>query len=41
MTKMSKQILIVDDFASVRKLIDKVLTSKGYSTLHAENGEVA
>ncbi len=38
---MSKRVLIVDDFASVRKLIDSVLSKQGFVTMHAEDGERA
>lgn len=38
---MSKTILVVDDFGSIRELLCKTLHQKGYETLSAENGKVA
>lgn len=37
----SRKVLVVDDDPSVRKSIDRVLTSKGYAVITAENGEEA
>jgi CheY-like chemotaxis protein len=35
------KVLVVDDDPAVRKSIDRVLTSKGYAVITAENGEEA
>jgi len=37
----SRKVLVVDDDPAVRKSIDRVLTSKGYAVITAENGEEA
>jgi len=37
----SHKVLVVDDDPAVRKSIDRVLTSKGYAVITAENGEEA
>jgi len=38
---MSKTILIVDDKASVRRLVDEYLSEQGYQVVSAENGRTA
>lgn len=35
------KILIVDDEASIRKLVERLLSSQGYKTYLADNGEQA
>ncbi len=37
----SRKVLVVDDDPAVRKSIDRVLSSKGYAVITAENGEEA
>ena len=37
----SRKVLVVDDDPVVRKSIDRVLSSKGYAVITAENGEEA
>ncbi len=37
----SSLIMIVDDEASIRKILDGILKDEGYSTVHAEDGETA
>ena len=37
----SRKVLVVDDDPAVRKSIDRVLTSKGYAVITAQNGEEA
>jgi CheY-like chemotaxis protein len=37
----SRKVLVVDDDPAVRKSIDRVLSSKGYAVITAENGEQA
>jgi len=37
----TRKVLVVDDDPAVRKSIDRVLTSKGYAVITAENGEEA
>ena len=37
----SAKVLVVDDDPAVRKSIDRVLSSKGYAVITAENGEEA
>src|SRR5471032_1250121 len=39
--KTSRKVLVVDDDPAVRKSIDRVLSSKGYAVITAENGEEA
>lgn len=38
---MNKTILVVDDFASTRKVIGASLQKMGFEIYEAENGEVA
>lgn len=38
---MSKRILVVDDKANVRRLLQEYLTEQGYAVTTAENGKVA
>jgi CheY-like chemotaxis protein len=38
---MKKKLLIVEDSSSLRRILDEVLTSKGYEVTSAENGRVA
>lgn len=37
---MSKKILMIDDSASVRKLVATVLVSAGYAVIEAEDGQL-
>lgn len=37
---MSKKILVIDDSATVRKLVGTVLASAGYTVLEAEDGQL-
>lgn len=38
---MHKQVLIVDESATVRKVLEEILTEAGYEVTEAENGEQA
>ncbi|MBN1531979.1 MAG: response regulator [Spirochaetes bacterium] len=38
---MNKKLLIVEDSSSLRRILDEILTSKGYDVTSAENGRIA